>query len=129
MFPAGAVATKGIMKQASKPKARKLTKRFFMSAPDGAFLSSADGRPPIFAEKVRLATGRLKQWERIEKSGAAGKPCFLHVGEVGNCLWRLNNGRKALDRLRDYQRRVASGEQMTFKKAARLIGFRMPRVR
>ena len=90
-----------------------------MSAPDGAFLSSAEGKPPVFAEKVRCAAGRAQQWQRIEKSGAAGKPCDLHVGEVGNCLWRLHNQIKSLDRLRKNYAAMQAGKKVSLKALLR----------
>ena len=69
---------------------QKLTKRFFMSLPEGMYLSSNTymyrGRPR-FSEEVSPPSEREQQWQRILIAGANGRLCNVFASEADFCAY------------------------------------------
>lgn len=74
------------------PQNTKLTKRFFMSLPSGAFVASnvlgGPGLTPSFAGPVAdSADARTEQWERAVAVGAAQRTCRVFAREAQFREW------------------------------------------
>jgi len=73
----------------------KLTKKYFMSLPEGSFLVSnivKNSMQPVFAEKVIPLNLRKNQWDRIVEVGAQQRECHIFETEMEfkNWLSELN---------------------------------------
>lgn len=59
----------------------KLTKKFYMTLPDGVFLSCSLGMSPLepsFAEYVAGSSDRSQQWERIHQARVDQRHCDVY---------------------------------------------------
>ena len=59
----------------------RLTKKFFLSIPEGLYLVSnllLTRNQSIFAEKVVAHSMRETQWKRIIEAGAAQRLCYIY---------------------------------------------------
>ena len=62
----------------SHPEPAKLTKKFFMAAPEGLFLASNCMTPrgqTIFGEVIAPVEDRQRQWDRVVAVGASQRLC------------------------------------------------------
>jgi hypothetical protein len=74
----------------SNPEPAKLTKRFFMAAPEGLFLASNCMTPrgqTIFGEVIAPVANRQEQWDRIVAVGASQRLCRVFRTSVDYLGW------------------------------------------
>jgi hypothetical protein len=74
----------------SNPEPAKLTKKFFMAAPEGLFLASNCMTPrgqTIFGEVIAPVAVRQQQWERIVAVGASQRLCRIFRTSVDYLGW------------------------------------------
>jgi hypothetical protein len=74
----------------SNPEPAKLTKKFFMAAPEGLFLASNCMTPlgqTIFGEVIAPVAARQQQWERIVAVGASQRLCRIFRTSVDYLGW------------------------------------------
>ena len=69
---------------------QRLTKRFFMSLPEGLYISSntyIHQGHPRFSEPVSPPSKREQQWQRILFAGVNGRLCNVFASEADFYKW------------------------------------------